>query len=243
MESSLVKSLGLNHEAVAVLLSNNKPKDALQGKQGHRSCTIPLFISATKGKTAVFERKTVTCPGGKAGFGFGQFPNYPDGIEYFLTVGKEGKFEGEGYMKNPELGDDFVKCLPITDIPYEYVIFKPLSQVDITKENPEIIMFYVNPNQLSALTVLANYYRPGCENVVIPFSSGCQSLFLLPYAESKKENPRAVVGLTDITVRPMVQADMLSFSVPYKMFLDMEQSIKGSFLEKDLWQRVMKKTK
>ncbi|WP_242966463.1 DUF169 domain-containing protein [Clostridium sp. BSD9I1] len=70
-----------------------------------------------------------------------------------------------------------------------------MSQVDITKENPEVIIFYVNTNQLSALTVLANYYRPGYENVMMPFSSGCQSLFLLPYAESKKKNPRAVVGL------------------------------------------------
>ncbi|MBU5676236.1 DUF169 domain-containing protein [Alkaliphilus sp. MSJ-5] len=243
MESSLVKSLGLNYEPVAVLLSNEKPEGALQGKEGQRSCTIPLFIAAAKGKTSVFERKTVVCPGGKAGLGFGQFPNYPGGIEYFLTVGKEGKFGGEGYMRNPELGDDFVKCLPITDIPYQYVIFKPLSQIDIAKENPEIIIFYVNPNQLSALTVLANYYRPGYENVMIPFSSGCQSLFLLPYAESKKENSRAVVGLIDITVRPMIEADMISFSVPYKMFLDMEESVEGSFLEKHLWHRVMARMK
>ncbi|MFL0266894.1 DUF169 domain-containing protein [Candidatus Clostridium radicumherbarum] len=235
MESSLVKSLGLNYEPVAVILSNEKPEGALQGKEGQRSCTIPLFIAAAKGKIAVFERKTVTCNGGKTGFGFGQFPNYPNGIEYFLTVGKEGKFEGEGYMKNPELGDDFVKCLPITDIPYEYVIFKPLSKVDITKEKPEIIVFYVNTDQLSALTVLANYYRPGYENVVIPFASGCQSIFLLPYDEAKKDNPRAVIGLIDITVRPMIEPDMLSFSVPYKMFLDMEENVEGSFLKKHLW--------
>ncbi|MBE6042967.1 MAG: hypothetical protein E7216_01715 [Clostridium thermopalmarium] len=241
MDSSLVKSLCLSYEPVAVLLSNEKPEGAVQGKEGHRSCTIPLFIAAAKGKTSVFERKTVTCNGGKVGFGFGQFPNYPNGIEYFLTVGKEGEFEGEGYMKNPQLGDDFVKCLPITDIPYRYVIFKPLSQVDIDKEKPELIIFYVNPNQLSALTVLANYYRPGYENVMIPFSSGCQSIFLIPYAESKKENPRAVVGLIDITVRPMVEANMLSFSVPYKMFMDMEESVNGSFLEKKLWHRVIGK--
>lgn len=241
MDSSLVKSLNLKYEPVVVLLSNEKPEGALHGKEGQRSCAIPLFISAAKGKTIVFERKTVTCNGGKVGFGFGQFPNYPNGIEYFLSVGKEGKFEGEGYIKDPELADDFVKCLPITDIPYEYVIFKPLSQVDVVKERPELIIFYVNPNQLSALTVLANYYRPGYENVMIPFASGCQSLFLLPYAESKKENPRAVVGLIDITVRPMVEPDMLSFTVPYKMFLDMEKSVEGSFLEKHVWRRVLAK--
>lgn len=59
--------------------------------------------------------------------------------------------------------------------------------------------------------------------------------------ESQKENPKAVVGLTDITVRPMVETDMLSFSVPYKMFLDMEESVEGSFLEKPLWHRVIAK--
>jgi hypothetical protein len=133
-----------------------------------------------------------------------------------------------------------VACLPVTDIPYQYVVFKPLSQIDpAAKERPELIVFYVNTDQLSALTVLANYYRPGIENVMIPFSSGCQSIFLIPYAEAQKENPRAVVGLIDITVRPMVEPDMLSFSVPYKMFLELEEHREGSFLEKQLWRRIM----
>lgn len=242
MESRLMKELKLCYGPVAVLLSNDKPEGALQSKEGQWSCAIPLFIAAAKGKTSVFERKTTGCRGGKVGLGFGQFPNYPGGIEYFLTVGKSGVFEGEGYLKNPELGAEFVECLPITDIPYQYVIFKPFSQVDSAKEKPELIIFYVNNDQLSALTVLANYYRPGNENVMIPFSSGCQSVFLIPYAEAQKENPRAVVGLIDITVRPMVEANMLSFSVPYKMFLDMEESVEGSFLKKDLWHRVVERS-
>lgn len=239
MESCLVEKLNLRYEPVAIFLSNEKPEGALQGKEGQWSCTIPLFIAAAKGKISVFERKTTVCNGGKTGLGFGQFPNYPGGIEYFLSVGKSGQFEGEGYKKNPELGTEYVECLPITDIPYQYVIFKPLSQIDTTKEKPELIVFYVNNDQLSALTVLANYYRPGNENVMIPFSSGCQSIFLIPYAEAQKENPRAVVGLTDITVRPMIEVDMLSFSVPYKMFLDMEESVEGSFLEKHLWHKLV----
>lgn len=243
MESCLVKELNLRYEPVAVFLGNEKPEEALQSKEGHWSCTIPLFLAAAKGKTAVFERNTTGCFGGKAGLGFGQFPNYPGGIEYFLSTGKRGAFEGEGYKKDPELGKEYVECLPITDIPYQYVIFKPMTQVDATKDTPTLIVFYVNNDQLSALTVLANYYRPGIENVLMPFSSGCQSIFLIPYAEAQKENPRAVVGLTDITVRPMIEPDMLSFSVPYKMFLDMEENIKGSFLEKHLWHKVVARMK
>lgn len=243
MKSCIVEKLNLQYEPVAALLGNEKPEGALQGKEGHWSCTIPLFLAAAKGKTAVFERKTTGCNGGKAGLGFGQFPNYPDGIEYFLSTGKAGVFEGEGYKKDPALGKEYVECLPITDIPYQYVIFKPMTQVDAAKETPELIIFYVNPDQLSALTVLANYYRPGIENILIPFSSGCQSIFLIPYAETKKENPKAVIGLTDITVRPMVEPDMLSFSVPYQMFLSMEENVSGSFLEKDLWHQVVARMK
>lgn len=243
MESLLVKKLNLQYEPVAILLSNEKPEGALQGKEGQWSCIIPLFLAAAKGKTAVFERKTTCCLGGKKGLGFGQFPNYPGGIEYFLSTGKSGVFEGEGYKKTPELGKEFVEYLPLTDVPYEYVIFKPLAQVDTDKEKPEVIVFYVNNDQLSALAVLANYYRPGNENVVMPFSSGCQSIFLLPYGEGQKENPRAVVGLTDITVRPMVDPAMLSFSMPYTMFLEMEENITGSFLEKPLWHRVAERIK
>lgn len=243
MESRLAKVLNLRYEPVAVLLSNEKVAGALQSKEGQWSCTIPLMIAAAKGKTAVFERKTTGCKGGKVGLGFGHYPNYPEGIEYFLSVGKSGLFEGEGYKKNPELGAEFVECLPITDIPYQYVIFKPLAQMDQSKDKPELVVFYVNTDQLSALTVLANYFRPGNENVMIPFSSGCQSLFLIPYAEAQKEKPRAVVGLTDITVRPMVEPDMLSFTVPYQMFLEMEENIATSFLEKEVWRKVAARIK
>lgn len=47
------------------------------------------------------------------------------------------------------------------------------------------------------------------------------------------------LSLTDITVRPMVEDDMLSFTVPYKMF--MEENFKGSFLEKHLWHKIVEK--
>jgi hypothetical protein len=35
-----------------------------------------------------------------------------------------------------------------------------------------------------------------------------------------------------------VDKDLLSFAVPYKMFLEMENNVEGSFLEKEEWQGV-----
>ncbi len=136
-----------------------------------------------------------------------------------------------------------MECLPITDLPFPYVVFKPLSEVTAAEEPPVLVVFYVNVDQLSALAVLANYSRPGIENVLLPFGSGCQSVFLIPYGETKKDNPRAVVGLTDITVRPMVAPDMLSFAVPYAMFRELEDNVPGSFFEKPAWQKVLTRLK
>ena len=240
MESRIAKAIKAKTEPVAIIFSDHKPQYAVEGRPGVRSCIIPLVLAATKGKTTAFARETTGCGGGTVGLGFGNaYKNFPGGFNYFLSVGRgEGYPEGEAYKKTPELVDDFVQCLPITDIPYQYVLFEPLSQLDPEKEKPEAIIFYVNVDQVSALTVLANYDREGFENVVAPFGAGCHSICLMPVNEGLKEKPRAVIGLFDITVRPMVDANMLTFTIPYKRFLEMEENVAGSFLEKHQWLKV-----
>ncbi len=77
------------------------------------------------------------------------------------------------------------------------------------------------------------------ENVIIPWAAGCQTIGLLPFQEAKSENSRAVVGLTDISarkyVRKLLGAEYLSFAMPWEMFLEMEENVAGSFLEKHTW--------
>lgn len=242
MTNRLTSKLCLAREPVAILLGKDKPAGPIvENRSGARCCLIPFFLAAAKGQTAVFSKETTTCNGGKVGLGFGSFPNYPGGIEYFLSTGKEGAFEGEGYRKTPEIAAGFVEHLPITEIPAPYIVFKPLSSVDQAHEKPVLVIFYANVNQLAALTVLANYDDSGTDRVMIPSVSGCQSIFLLPYAETFKARPKAVVGMMDITVRPMLDADKVTFTVPYSMFLRMEENAGTSFLEKKLWKKTLKK--
>lgn len=266
MESKIASALHLRFNPVAVIWSDEKPTDALGFKKGKWGCVMSLFAQAAKGRVAVFDRETFGCWGGGVGLGFGnQYLNVPSGIEtfyHFLSIGNARRganqkisetlcnflnnhfldqfMRGERYLQSPELVKRFVENLPIIDIPTSFVYFKPLSQVDTKKETPVVIVFVTDPDQLSALVILANFGRNNFESVVTPFAAACQSIGILPYHEAESDNPRAVVGLIDITarknVRKVIGRDLFTFAVPLKMFHEMEEHVEESFLRRDVWQ-------
>lgn len=240
MKSRIAEILKLHLSPIAVLFVDEKPEGVLEFKNSGHGCVVSLFGAAARGRTAAVSRETVRCSGAVVGLGFGcAWDKVPGGIEYFLSTGRgEGYPEGEGYKKNPELAREAVSKFPITDIPHKYVVFKPIGDVNVQIEKPVLVSFLANPDQLSALVVLANYRRPSNDNVIVPFASGCSQVCLIPYHESLKAEPRAVVGLTDVTVRPLVDSEVLSFTVPYRMFVEMEEDVTGSFLEKRSWAKV-----
>jgi hypothetical protein len=84
------------------------------------------------------------------------------------------------------------------------------------------------------------------ENVSIPQAAGCQQIGIIPWNEAKSENPRAVVGLTDLSarkyIRKLLGSEYLSFAIPWKIFLEMESNVEGSFLERSTW-RFLQKSK
>jgi len=240
MDSVVAKELKLRYSPVAILLSNEKPQGATQFKEDTWGCVVAMFSAAARGKVAAFDRNTTTCGGGKIGLGFcDQFVDPPGGIEYFLSTGKgEGYPEGEHYKKTPELAKAFMDNLPKRNIPFDYVIFKSLDDIDPAKETPVLVSMLANPDQISALVVLANYDRETSDNVIFEFGAGCHSIFLIPFNEIEKDEPKAVLGMTDITARPFVDADVLSFTMPWKMFLEMEGNVPGSFLDHRDWKKV-----
>jgi len=269
MISEIAKVLSLKNEPIAILGTNEKLPNTVQFKEGKMGCVIDMFIAAVRGRTAVFSRRTCGCPGGGTGLGFGnQYKNLPGGEEafcYFLSVGakkwKRGKWvarlikpfishelyltfiNGERYIKSPDLVKRFLGCLPMTNVPYEYIVFKPFSQVHLAEELIKTVIFLVDYDQLSAMVCLANYDRDCNDNVIIPWAAGCQSIGIYPLYESTREKPKAVIGLVDIYSRVKLKRklknDVLSFAVPYKMFQEMEANVAGSFLEGSTWKELI----
>lgn len=240
MHSIISDELNLRLAPVAVIFTDDKPADALQFQEGQRGCVVSLLLAAAKGgKPAVFDRQTTPCRGGMIGLEFAGAWADPEGMAYFLSAGggPAGR-EGEGYLKTPEVAREFMAHLGAADEPHRYRVLKPLPDVDPEAETPRLVVFLANPDQISALVVLANYERGAGDAVVVRFGAGCHSFCLQPDRLNQEEPLVAVLGLFDPSARSTVPADVLSFTVPWPMFLEMEGNVRGSFFDRKDWQKV-----
>jgi hypothetical protein len=152
---------------------------------------------------------------------------------------------GEGFLKTPELVDDWVKGLPEAKPEGPFVVIKPLKDVK-RNESPKAVALLANADQVSALTVLANFGGHGPDRVRMPFGAGCNCLCSYVFAEAEKAVPHAVVGLTDISarfyLRQALGKDILSFAVPFAMFEEMETNAPESFLTRFAWKKMTEKS-
>jgi hypothetical protein len=211
--------------------TNTPEKDDLENSANTNRCLIGNLNNVYDGKPLVYQKSTSGCPGGKRYAGFVQKLR-PD-FRYFLSCGIEGEMEGEGYKKTPELVDEQMKLFPAFEAPAEFLVFKRWDKL-LAVENPEVVVFLDSPDVISVLFTLANFDLTE-HGVIAPFGSGCSSVIDHPRRESFKENPKCILGMFDISARPFVHSDFLSFAIPYKRFNEMVVNMDESFLTTKSW--------
>lgn len=151
--------------------------------------------------------------------------------------------EGERFLKDPQAVRQFLKNLPVYDAKDRYIVMKPVTAVE-DGEDVRSVVFVANADQIAALSTLANYRTANIRGgiIVAAGASGCQAMGVCTYAEAETDTPRAVVGLTDLSARQAVRRvlgkDILTFSVLFSLYRQMERDVAGSFLELDLWKEL-----
>lgn len=241
MESKIAEAIDLKLSPVAILFTNERPKKATQFKEGSMGCTAAMLKTAAKGRVCVFDRKTSGCPGGGTGLGFGNcYVGFP--INRLLSTGGKAELpngfvfdmgEGERFHESPEITDRWIEALPFRDAPTEYITFKPLQKVS-DRERPALVVMFVTPDQLSALVTLAGFRTGAINASVAPWGAACQSI-LFAHAEAERGSPAGVIGFFDISQRGKIDRDLLTYTMPFRLFVEMEESVEDSFLRTHAW--------
>jgi uncharacterized protein (DUF169 family) len=204
---------------------------------GHQ-CFIGVLAQVRKGHALCFDVNSIGCGGGKRYLGFttGLAPNF----EYFLSCGIPGELEGERYKKSPEMVKEVMKKMPLFKAPARFIVFKRWDMLEESDE-PAVVIFFSKPDVLSGLFTLANYDEVEQNGVIAPFSAGCGSIVMYPYLERDSQRPRGVLGMFDVSARPFVAKEDLTFATPMNKFTRMVENMEESFLTTPSWDKLRKR--
>ena len=232
------KAFGLENKILAVTRTDGKTPS--RGKEVFPvRCTMSALQYALKGNEVVLTRQNSPCGGGLVGMGFRDgLPQTPGGFGKFISCGAgEGFPAGERLKSNETNGERMITSQPQNVLKgHECICLKPYEDND----NADTVIIFCTADQLSAMNFLFNYSKSGesYDTVIMPPTSGCSSLFRIPFGELEKAEPRAVIGLADINARVDYDKELLTFTVSGDDFHRMLSDADQSFVITPLWQRL-----
>ncbi|MBN1212971.1 MAG: DUF169 domain-containing protein [candidate division Zixibacteria bacterium] len=198
-------------------------------------CFICQLGRVRNGQPTAFGLRAIGCSGAKRALGFEQEirPNF----EYFLSCGLAGHIEGIRYKKTPALVKAIQEAQPAYEAPARYAVFKRWDGLE-AEDEPTAVIFFAAPDKLSALFSLVNFDEPTPFGVIAPSCAGCSSIVYYPYHEAQKPDPKAVLGMFDISARPCVHPNILTLAVPYARFERLAANMDESFLIAEQWNKI-----
>lgn len=203
---------------------------------GHR-CVIGLLGQVRSGRTLRVDSGTAGCGGARRYLGFSR--ELAPHFEYFLSCGLPGTVEGERYKKTPALVQALLARSPEFAAPARFLVFKRWDMLEAA-DDPDVVIFFACPDVLAGLFTLANFDEVDSV-VATPFAAGCGTIIQHPYLEARTERPRAILGMFDVSARPFVPAETLTFAVPLVRFQRMVANMDESFLITPSWEKVRKR--
>ena len=216
--------------------------DDSDGKPAPRTedfhCLICDLGRVRKGQPTSFSLESLGCGGAQRYAGF--TADLREHFDYFLSCGLRGHIDGIRFKKNPDLVRRHLEHQEPYTAPGRFIVFKRVDQLD-PADNPSVVVFFAHADILAGLYSLGNFDEPSPDGVICPSGSGCASIVYFPYRESLSENPRAVLGMFDISARPCVRSETLTLAVPWARFVRMVDNMDESFLITDEWREVMKR--
>lgn len=197
--------------------------------EGQRVCMFSFFEAWLRGETLQLSESRFGC-GGAGHWLWGVESRSREAFVRFLV-------DDEGLKASHELMDAWVDHSKPYRPEHAYVLIGPLRKAAYAFLKS--VTFFVNPDQLGALMLGAQYHSgPGDPPpVVAPFGSGCSQLVSL---FEDLGSSQAVIGATDIAMRQFLPPDILAITVTRPLFDQLCRLDERSFLFKPFWARLRK---
>jgi uncharacterized protein (DUF169 family) len=232
----LKDSLGLKCYPVGMYFPDEYPKNAINTDKRYDGCIVPLIFSSAKGKIVAFNKNNAgrDC----AAFFLGYKNWIFTGIEGFLSDGVVFGRGGERFVKTKKQAKTFLESFKPKSINNKVTVFKPLKEF-VGNECPEVVIFFVNPDELSGLVYLLHYNSPDKDDIIVTgFHSGCGSVVTLPMKYKNEGKIKAVMGMHDISVRSKLPRDIMTLAMPFELVSDIYNEIDNSFVITDNWGKI-----
>uniref|UniRef100_UPI003866AA41 DUF169 domain-containing protein n=1 Tax=Methanobrevibacter sp. TaxID=66852 RepID=UPI003866AA41 len=142
---------------------------------------------------------------------------------------------GERIYCDFETAKTNIKNRPIYDSE-DYVIFKGIENLE-DGEIPESVIFTVNPIELTALIQINSSFRTKDSYILTPQAPACQAIGNFVFEQDESDDPKPVLGPIDFAGRSkmkhFIPNDYLTLSMPWKLFLKLEEVSENSVLQTD----------
>ena len=205
----LVKELKLEDRIIAVTRVSSQ-SEKLNDVGG---CIYKSLGRVLAGETLVLGKGSCSCAGFDHNSGLkDERPMIPGGFGVFLSKGSDQMWTppGERFKCDPQTAEAMFENLP-KDVMGGFDAIKFEAYREGMK--PDIVVILADADQLSALLVLHGYHRSEYDSAIATTVSGCASMLRIPFAEMKKERPKAVITATDLAQRHFVDENLLALSV------------------------------
>jgi len=206
-------------------LNNIEFPDAPKPNAKGFTCIFSQIAPVMKGRPRAFNKENLGCFGSFLPFGF-DTELTEDVKNYVCNVERVKK--SYGHVEN------MYKHRPPRQAPGKYIVFKRWDTLE-TQDEPQVVFFFGNQDVISGLHGLANFDSMTPYEVISPFGTGCDSIVGYPMHELSSDQPRAVLGPLDPSVRINFKPGISTFSAPWPKFLSMLENMGDSFLVTDSW--------
>lgn len=194
---------------------------------GKHMCVFSFYENWLNGKTLYIMKDNFGC-GGAGNYLCGTEPMQRENHVAFLV-------DGEGLKASRNFMNQWLDHIKVYNQEHPNILIGPLR--DNQYKYLKTITFYVNPDQLSALMLGAEYHN--CQSdpppVTAPFGSGCMQLVTL---FDDLNTPQAIIGSTDIAMRAFLPPNIIAFIVTKSMFKQLCELDEKSFLYKSFWENL-----